>query len=77
LTADDPAAAITKFAREHQITQIVIGSSQRSRWQELIGGGSIVRRIIREAGEVGIDVHVIARRELTGADASEPIGATE
>jgi two-component system sensor histidine kinase KdpD len=77
LAADDPAAAITKFAREHQITQIVIGSSQRSRWQELMGGGSIVRRIIREAGDVGIDVHVIARRELTGADASEPIGATE
>jgi two-component system sensor histidine kinase KdpD len=73
LQADDSAAAITGFAREHQITQIVIGSSQRSRWQELMGGGSIVRRIIREAGEVGIDVHVIARGELSGADARESI----
>ena len=61
---DQPAPALIAFAREHQITQIVIGSSQRSRWQELTGGGSIVRRVIREAGAFGIDVHVIARREL-------------
>jgi two-component system sensor histidine kinase KdpD len=71
LHGDDPARAITGFAREHQITQIVIGSSQRSRWQEVMGGGSIVRRIIREAGAVGIDVHVIARRELPAGDASQ------
>jgi two-component system sensor histidine kinase KdpD len=60
----DPAQAITDFAKENQVTQIVIGSSQRSRWQEMTGGGPIVRRIIRRAGDLGIDVHVIARREL-------------
>jgi two-component system sensor histidine kinase KdpD len=60
----DPAQAITEFAKEHQITQIVIGSSQKSRWQEMMGGGPIVRRVIRKAGDLGIDVHVIARREL-------------
>jgi two-component system, OmpR family, sensor histidine kinase KdpD len=60
---DDPARAIAAFARHHQITQIVIGSSQRSRWQQLAGGGSHVVKVIREAGAVGIDVHVIARRE--------------
>jgi two-component system sensor histidine kinase KdpD len=72
LRADDPARAITSFAREHQITQIVIGSSQRSRWQRLMGGGSIVLRIIREAGAVGIDVHDIARRELPEAETEAP-----
>ena len=66
---DHPAQAIVEFAREHQITQIVIGSSQRSRWQELTGGGSNVMRIIREAGPFGIDVHVIARREQASAEA--------
>jgi two-component system, OmpR family, sensor histidine kinase KdpD len=66
---DDPARAIVKFAREHQITQIVIGSSQRSRWQQLTGGGSHVMRVIREAGAFGIDVHVIARRELPSGEA--------
>ncbi len=71
IRADDPATALTEFAREHQITQIVIGSSQRSRWQERMGGGSIVRRILREAAAVGIDVHVIARRQLPPGEASE------
>jgi two-component system, OmpR family, sensor histidine kinase KdpD len=66
---DDPAQAIVKFAREHQVTQIVIGSSMRSRWQQLTSGGSNVARIIREAGAADIDVHVIARRELPSGEA--------
>ena len=66
---DDPARAIASFARQHQITQIVIGSSQRSRWQQLAGGGSRVVKIIRAAGAVGIDVHVIARRDRPHAKA--------
>jgi len=60
----DPAQAITDFAEEHQITQIVLGSSQKSRWQELTGRGAIVRHVIRKAGKLGIDVSVIARREI-------------
>ena len=63
IRADDPAQAVIDFARSHQITQIVVGSSNRSRWQELKGGGSIVRKISRLAGEKGIDVHIIARRD--------------
>ena len=68
----DPAVAITEFAKEHQITQIVIGSSQRSRWQELRGGGPISRHVIRKAGDLGIDVHVIARRELPAGFEQSP-----
>ena len=67
----DPAQAIAGFASEHQVTQIVLGSSQKSRWQELTGGGQIVRRVIRRAGDLGIDVHVIARRELPKEMADE------
>jgi two-component system sensor histidine kinase KdpD len=62
---DDPAQAIVDFARQHHVTQIVVGSSARSRWQELIGGGSIVRRISRLAAPAAIDVHIIARRDDT------------
>jgi two-component system sensor histidine kinase KdpD len=68
---DDPARAIAAFAQEHQITQIVIGSSQRNRWQQLTGGGSNVTRVIREAGALGIDVHVIALRKTPAAGPSE------
>ncbi|HUC38197.1 MAG TPA: universal stress protein [Acidimicrobiales bacterium] len=60
---DDPGKQMIEFARKNQITQIVMGSSQRSRWQELTGGGSIVRRVQRLAGPAGIDVHIIARRD--------------
>jgi two-component system sensor histidine kinase KdpD len=61
--ADDPAQAIFDFARAHQITQIVVGSSGRSRWQELKSGGSVVRKISQLAAPAGIDVHIIARRD--------------
>jgi two-component system sensor histidine kinase KdpD len=73
IRADDPAQALFEFARDHQITQIVVGSSGRSRWQEWKGGGSIVRKISRLAAPAGIDVHIIARRHAT----VEPSGATE
>ncbi len=75
LRDNDPARALTTFARDHQVTQIVIGSSRRTRWQELTGGGSIVRKVISAACDVGIDVHIIARRELpAGDDAGEGDG---
>jgi two-component system sensor histidine kinase KdpD len=62
IQADDAAQALIDFARQNQITQIVVGSSARSRWDELKSGGSIVRKISRLAAEAGIDVHIIARR---------------
>jgi two-component system, OmpR family, sensor histidine kinase KdpD len=61
--AEDPAQALFEFAQTHQITQIVVGSSARSRWQELKSGGSIVRKISVLAAPAGIDVHIIARRD--------------
>jgi two-component system sensor histidine kinase KdpD len=43
--SDDPAQALIEFARSRPFTQIVVGSSGRSRFQELLGRGSIVRKI--------------------------------
>jgi two-component system, OmpR family, sensor histidine kinase KdpD len=43
LQSDDPAQAIARFAREHHITQIVIGSSQRGRWRRLASGSNVAR----------------------------------
>jgi two-component system, OmpR family, sensor histidine kinase KdpD len=63
ISDDDPVQAIIGFAKQRQVTQIVIGASTRRRWQQLARGGSNVSRIIRAAGEIGIDVHVIARDE--------------
>jgi hypothetical protein len=40
------------------------------------GGGSIVRKIVGGAGAGGIDVHVIARRELVGVEEADGAEAT-
>jgi two-component system sensor histidine kinase KdpD len=61
--ADD----IIAYARANNITQIVIGKSNRSRWFEVLHG-SVVHDLVRRAGT--ISVHVIAGEETTG----EPIG---
>jgi two-component system, OmpR family, sensor histidine kinase KdpD len=60
---DDAARALVDFAREHQVTQIVLGASRRSRWEELTRG-SLVQRVLRFAADCDVDVHVIARRQL-------------
>ena len=61
ISGGDPARALITFARAHQITQIVIGASERSRWQELLGGGSIVRKLQRNAGAEGIRTSTSSR----------------
>jgi len=73
---DDPARALLSFAREHEITQIMIGSIQHS-WWHITDAGPIVRRIIHEADMFGIDVHLIARRELPPAEALDSSAAKE
>jgi two-component system, OmpR family, sensor histidine kinase KdpD len=77
LRDDDPAHAIFDFARAHQITQIVVGSSGRSRWQELKSGGSIVRKISQLAAPAGIDVHIIARRDPKSVSTETVEGSEE
>jgi two-component system, OmpR family, sensor histidine kinase KdpD len=62
LAGDDIAKTIVDFAREHQITQIVLGSSRRSRWQAALRG-SVVSAVLRFAAQHDIDVHVIARHK--------------
>ena len=62
IDGDEPARALMNFALEHQVTQIVLGSSRRSRFEELTKG-SIISKVIRYAAGYDTDVHVIARRE--------------
>jgi two-component system sensor histidine kinase KdpD len=66
----DPAQAILGFARQHEITQIVIGSIHHSWWH--IAGGPIVRRIIEKAEASGIDVLIAGRHELPPAEGGDP-----
>ena len=70
LEGDDIPATIVDTAVEHQITQVVLGTSNRSRIQSW-GRGSIIQQILRKAAESGIDVHVIARRTERNGRAEE------
>jgi two-component system sensor histidine kinase KdpD len=58
VTGADIAAALVGFARSENATQIVLGATDRSRWQELTQG-SIINRVVRLSGT--IDVHVISQ----------------
>ena len=73
---DDPARVIVDFARQHQVTQIVIGSMQRS-WWHVTDGGPVLRSVIHEAGASGIDVLIVGRREAPAAEALDSGAAEE
>jgi two-component system sensor histidine kinase KdpD len=65
----DIAATLLSFARSQNATQIVLGSSRRSRWAEL-SRGSVINAVVRASGP--IDVHVISQEEADGALPSLP-----
>ncbi len=60
------AEDILSYSRANNVTQIVMGKSERTRWFELING-SVVRDVVRHSGN--ISVHVIAGEHLR----SEPV----
>ena len=69
--AADAVTGLVEFAREHNMTHIVLAKSGRSRWSELLRG-SVSQQLIRHAGD--ISVHVIAGKPDTAGQA-EAAGA--
>src|SRR5271155_2336747 len=55
------ADELISYSADNNITQIVIGKSERSRWFELLHG-SVVRDLVKNSGN--ISVHVLATKEL-------------
>jgi two-component system sensor histidine kinase KdpD len=55
------AEEIMRYARERNVTHIIVGSSDKARWREWIEG-SVTHDLIRIAGD--ISVHVISGREV-------------
>jgi two-component system sensor histidine kinase KdpD len=58
VTSNDVASALVNLARAENATQIVMGASARSWWQEIFSG-SVINKVVRLSGP--IDVHVISR----------------
>ncbi|GAC1666052.1 MAG: hypothetical protein PVS3B1_01930 [Ktedonobacteraceae bacterium] len=56
----DIARTLVRIAREHQVTQIVLGQPARSWWEEFLRG-STVNRLLRFSTEM--DIHIVPRGE--------------
>ncbi|MCM3032850.1 KdpD-like non-kinase potassium sensor [Niallia sp. Man26] len=63
-----PAHIIVEAANEHFITQILLGQSARTRWEE-IKKGSIVNEIMRQT--TNIDIHIVADSKPIRKDKSQ------
>jgi two-component system sensor histidine kinase KdpD len=64
---DDVDEALIRLARQRNVTQIVVGKPQSSRWQRFLRGGSLVDKLIRASGD--IDIYVVTGDE---PDSSSP-----
>ncbi|MET0627459.1 MAG: DUF4118 domain-containing protein, partial [Acidimicrobiia bacterium] len=60
LTADDVAEGLVQLARAERATQLVLGASRSSRWNDLVRG-SVTSKVLRSARD--LDLHVISTTE--------------
>jgi two-component system sensor histidine kinase KdpD len=52
----EPADEILAYAREHNISRIIVGKPTHSRWRDLLGKGSMLDRLVRGSGDVDVFV---------------------
>ncbi len=58
MSSRDIAKTLVQVAKEHQVTQIVLGQPARSWWEEILRG-SIVNRLLRLS--TAMDIHLVPR----------------
>jgi two-component system, OmpR family, sensor histidine kinase KdpD len=63
VVGDDVPAALLDFAREMNATQLVLGTSRRSRWARIFDEG-IGASVVQQSGK--IDVHMVTHDEARG-----------
>jgi two-component system, OmpR family, sensor histidine kinase KdpD len=71
VTNGNIAASIAEVAQKYRITQIIIGESQRSRWQILFKG-SLTQKLVRLLRSV--DLHIIATEKQISSRAVAEVG---
>ncbi|HEY9311491.1 sensor histidine kinase KdpD [Williamsia sp.] len=60
IVGDDVPATLLEFARGVNATQLVLGTSRRSRWQRILDEG-VGSAVVRQSGK--IDVHMVTHEE--------------
>lgn len=58
LKGKDVVAELVRFAREHNVTYVIMGHPRRSRWEKF-WRGDVIDRFIYEIGE-GVDVQIVS-----------------
>ncbi len=59
--APNPGPALIAFIKKNLVTQVIMGTSLRNRWQEFFKG-SIINQVLREAEDV--DIYIIGRKNV-------------
>jgi two-component system, OmpR family, sensor histidine kinase KdpD len=55
LKGRDIAGELVLFAKEKNVSYVIMGHSQRSRWEEFFRG-NVINRFVREIGDVDVPV---------------------
>jgi len=55
LKGKDVVAELVNFARNQNVTYVILGHSERSRWEEIFRG-NVVNRLVREVGDIDVQV---------------------
>ncbi|MEV0683694.1 sensor histidine kinase KdpD [Nocardia sp. NPDC050378] len=70
VTGDDVPTALLEFAREVNATQLVLGTSRRSRWARMLDEG-IGSTVVQRSGK--IDVHMVTHEEANRGVRRNPL----
>ncbi|APE36276.1 histidine kinase [Nocardia mangyaensis] len=70
VTGDDVPTALLEFAREVNATQLVLGTSRRSRWARMIDQG-IGATVVQRSGK--IDVHMVTHEQANRGVRRNPL----
>jgi two-component system sensor histidine kinase KdpD len=78
LPGRDIAQTVLDYARKNNVTQILIGKSERSRWFELLHG-SVVRDLMRQSGAISVTAvlaegDVVAPKSVRTGPSIDPLG---
>jgi two-component system sensor histidine kinase KdpD len=74
IRAYDPASGLIRAAREAGACELVVGSRRRSRWSRLLNGSAVADNVLREAGDLPVQVVNVGRpdKESDEWDRPEP-----
>jgi two-component system sensor histidine kinase KdpD len=59
--ASNPASGLLRAARAAGACQLVIGTRRRSRWSRLLNGSSVADQVLRDAGDLPVQVVNVGR----------------